>query len=43
MPDDSCAVGEFQDDPPIQSVSHEVAGDAAQEAPIGHREAFLVL
>ena len=43
MPEESRAVGEFHDDPPIPSIGHEVAGDAAKEAPIGHSEAFFVL
>ena len=43
MPDESRAIGEFHDDSPIQSVGHEVAGDAAQEATMGHSEAFFVL
>ena len=41
MSDESRAVGEFHDDSSLQSVCHEVAGDASEA--VGHGEAFFVL
>ena len=41
MSDESRAVCEFHDDSSIQSVGHEVTGDAGDA--VGYGEAFLVL
>ena len=43
MPDESRAIDKLHDNSPIHFVSREVAGDAAQKAPMRHGEAFLVL